>query len=44
MRLGIDEIREVLGAALQELALLAARDNTRHEVTRHGAGTDAKGA
>jgi hypothetical protein len=44
LRLGIEEIGEVMCSALQELPLLAARDAARHEGTRHKASTDAKGA
>ena len=44
LRLGIEEIGEVMCAALQELLLLAVRDAARHEGTRHTASTDAKGA
>ena len=44
LRLGIEEIEEVLCTALQELPLLAGRDAARHEGGRHKASTDAKGA
>ncbi len=44
LRLGIEEIGEVLCAALQELPLLTARDAARREVTGHKASANAKGA
>jgi hypothetical protein len=44
LRLGIEEIGEVMCAALQELPLLAARDAAWQERTRHKGSTDAKGA